>query len=160
MGKKEQWNEMDTEQAKKRKKKGKENKMLQHKCKGTILIPKPKGLKDLGLKSQIQWISREWVRKLDSNELDNNYSGPRLQESKDKLFLSKENRSRHNPRRSIFVYISFEFGYKSRSYSYSVFLLILRFPFLRISFLFYTIFSLSFPPSTYRLGCLCWFLSH
>ena len=51
MGKKEQWNEMDTEQAKKRKKKGKENKMLQHKCKGTILIPKPKGLKDLGLKS-------------------------------------------------------------------------------------------------------------
>ena len=54
MGKKEQRNEMDTEQAKKRKKKGKENKMLQRKCKGTILIPEPKGLKDLGLKSQIQ----------------------------------------------------------------------------------------------------------
>ena len=105
-----------------------------------ILIPKPKGLKDLGLKSLIQWICWEWVRKLGSNELDNNYSWPRWQESKDKLVLSKENHPWHNPRRSILVYIFFEFDYKSSFCSYSFFLSILQSFSLRVFPFFYTIF--------------------
>ena len=124
------------------------------------MIPEPKWLKDLGPKSPIQWICREWVRKLGSNELDNNYIWPKWQESKDKLVLSKENHPQHYPRRSVLVYISFEFGYKSSSYFYSVFLLILRFPLLKVFFLFYTVFLLSSPPSTCRPRFWRWFLFH
>jgi len=129
-------------------------------CKGTFLIPEPKELKNLDPKSPIQWICREWVRILGSNELDNNYSWPRWQESKDKLVLSKENRPWHNPRRLVLVYISFEFDYKSSSCSYSVFLLIFRSPLLRVFFLFYTVFLLSSSPSTCILGFWRWFLFH
>ena len=124
------------------------------------MIPEPKWLKDLGPKSPIQWICREWVRKLGSNELNKNYGWLRWQESKDKLVLSKENRPRHYPRRSVLVYISFEFGYKSCYCFYSVFLLILWFPLLKVFFLFYTVFLLSSPPFACRLGFWHWFLSH
>ena len=124
------------------------------------MISKPKGLKDLGPKSPIQWICREWVRKLGFNELDNNYSGPRWQDSKDKLISSKENHLRHNPWRSVLIYISFEFDYKSSSCCYSVFPLISRSLLLRVFFLFYIVFLLSSSPSTCRLGFWHWFLSH
>ena len=60
---------------------------------------------DLDLKSSIQWICREWVRKLDSNELGNNYNGFRWKERKYGLVLSKKKCPRHSPRRSILVYI-------------------------------------------------------
>ena len=124
------------------------------------MIHKPKGLKDLGPKSPIQWICREWVRKLSSNELNNNYSGPRWQESQDKVVLSKENRSRHNLRRSVIVYISFEFDYKSSSCGYSVFPLISQYLLLKVFFLFYTVFLLSSPPSTCRPRFLCRSMSY
>ena len=45
---------------------------------------------DLDLKSSIQWICREWVRKLDSIELGNNYNGFRWKERKYGLVLSKK----------------------------------------------------------------------
>ena len=122
--------------------------------------PKPKSQKDLGPKSLIQWICREWVRKLDSNKLDNNYGGSRWPESKDKQVLSKENRPRHNPRRCVLVYFSFEFDYKSNFCGYSVFLSLFWSPFLKVFFLFYTIFFLSSPPFTCRPSYWCWFLSH
>ena len=115
---------------------------------------------NLGPKSAIQWICREWVRKLGSNELDNNYCGSRWQEKKDKLVLSKEDCHQLNPKRLVLVYISFEFDYKSNSCCYSVFLSIFRSPSLRVFFLFYTIFLLSSPPSKCRSGCWHWFLSH
>ena len=128
------------------------------------MVPKPKGLKDLGLNNPIQWIFREWVRKLSFNELDNNYSWPRWHESKDKLVSSKENRSWHNLRRSvliyIYIYISFQFDYKYSSSCYSVFLLISRSPLFRVFFLFYTVFFLLSPPSTCRPGFWCWTLSY
>ena len=124
------------------------------------MVLKPKRLLDLGSKSPIQWICRKWVRKLDSNKLDDNYSRSKGQESKDRLVLSKENCYRHNSRRSVLVYISFEFDYKSSSYYYSDFPSIPRSPSLRVFFLFYTIFLLSSPPSTCRLGCWHWSLSH
>ena len=92
--------------------------------------------------------------------MDNNYNRSRWQESKDKLILSKENRHRHNLRRSVLVYISFEFGYKSSSCSYNVFLLILWSFSLRVFFLFYTIFFPSSSPSTCRLDHWCWSLFH
>ena len=60
---------------------------------------------DLGLKNSIQWICRELVKKLDSNELDNNYNGSRWKERKYGLVLSKKKCPRHSPRRSILVYI-------------------------------------------------------
>ena len=118
---------------------------------------------DLGLKSSIQWICREWDRKLDSNELGNNYNGFRWKERKYGLVLSKKKCPRHSPRRSIlvyiYIYISFEFGYKSYSSSYSVFLFLLQSPSPRVFFLFYTI-LLSSPPSTCRPSCWLWSLSH
>ena len=40
-------------------------------CLGYNWSPKPKGQINLGLKSPIQWICREWVGKLGFNELDN-----------------------------------------------------------------------------------------
>ena len=87
---------------------------------------------DLDLKSSIQWICREWVRKLDSNELGNNYNGSRWKERKYGLVLSKKKCPRQSPRRSIliyiYIYISFELGYKSCSSSYSVFLFLLQSP--------------------------------
>ena len=92
--------------------------------------------------------------------MNNNYNRSRWQESKDRLILSKENRCWHNLRRSVLVYISFEFGYKSSSCSYNVFLLILRSFSLRVFFLFYTIFFPSSSPSTCRLDHWCWSLSH
>ena len=55
------------------------------------MVLKPQGWKDLDPNSPIQLIYREWVGKLDYNELDNNYSGSRWQENKYKLVLSKEN---------------------------------------------------------------------
>ena len=91
--------------------------------------PKPKSQKDFSPKSPIQWIYREWVKKLGSNELDNNYGGSRWLESKDKQVLFKENHHRHNPRKSVLIYISLEFDYKSSSCCYSIFLLIFRSPF-------------------------------
>ena len=100
------------------------------------------------------------IRKLGSNELDNNYSWPRWQESTNKLVLSKENRHLRNPKRSVLVYISFEFGYKSSSCSYSVFLLILRSPLLKVFFLIYTVFPLSSSSSTCRPGFWYWFISY
>ena len=66
--------------------------------------------------------------------------------NKDKLVLSKENRHRHNPMRSVLVYISFEFGYKSSSFSYSVILSILQSLSPRVFFLFYTIFFFHLHP--------------
>ena len=45
-------------------------------------------------------------------------------EIKDEMVLSKENCSRHNPRRLVIVYISFEFDYNYSSYCYSIFLLV------------------------------------
>ena len=60
---------------------------------------------DLGLKSPIQWICREWIKKLGSNELGNNYNWSRWQERKYGLVLSKEKCPRHSTRRSILVYI-------------------------------------------------------
>ena len=110
--------------------------------------------------SPIQWICREWIRKLGSNELDNNYSGSRRQKNKDKLVLSKENRPRLNPRRLVLIYNSFEFDYKSSSCGYSVFLLIFRSPLLRVFFLFYIVFFLSSPPFTCGPGFWHWSLSH
>ena len=121
-------------------------------------------INELRLKSLIQWICREWVRKLSFNELDNNYSWPRWHESKDKLVSSKENRHWHNLRRSvliyIYIYISFQFDYKYSSSCYSVFLLISRSPHFRVFFLFYTVFFLLSPPSTCRPGFWHWSLSH
>ena len=133
---------------------------------GPNLVPKPKSQNDLGLKSSIQWICREWVRKLDSDELDNNYDGPRWLESKDKQVLSKENHHWHNPRKCvliyiyIYIYISFEFDYKSNSCFYSFFFSNFSIPLIKIFFLFYIVFLLSSPPSTCRLGFWCWSLSH
>ena len=60
----------------------------------------------------------------------------------------------------IYIYISLEFDYKSSSFGYSIFLLISPSLSLRVSFLFYTIFFLSSPPSMCRLGHWCWSLSH
>ena len=57
-------------------------------------------------KNPIQWIYIEWVRKLGSNELGNNYNGFRWQENKDRLVLSKENRPQCNLRRSVLIYIT------------------------------------------------------
>ena len=127
---------------------------------GPNLVPKPKSQNDFGLKSSIQWICREWVRKLDSDELDNNYGGSRWPESKDKQVLSKENHHRHNPRKCVLIYISFEFDYKSSFCCYNVFPLISQSLLLKVFFLFYTVFLLSSPPSTCRPGFWCWSLSH
>ena len=124
------------------------------------MVLKLKRLWNLGSKSLIQWIGREWVRKLDSNKSDNNYSESRWPESKDKLVLFKENRHRHNPRRCVLVYISFLFDYKSNFCRCSVFLSLLWSPFLRIFFLFYIIFLPPSPPSMCKPGCWRWFLSH
>ena len=88
------------------------------------------------LKSPIQWICRECVRKLDFNKSDNNYCRSRWQENKEKLVLSKESRSQLNPMRLVFIYKSFEFDYKSHSCCYSVFLSIFWSPILRYSFSF------------------------
>ena len=63
---------------------------IDEECKDAIWVLSPKGKKDLGSKSPIQWICREWVGKLGSNELGNKYSRSKWQESKDKLVLSKE----------------------------------------------------------------------
>ena len=98
--------------------------------------------------------------KLGSTELDNNYSGSKWQESKDKLVLPKENRPRPNPRRLVVLYISFRFDYKSSSCCYSVFPSIPRSFSLRVFFLFYTILFLSSPRFTCRPGCWLWSLSH
>ena len=110
-----------------------------------ILILEPKGLKDFGLKSLIQWICWEWVRKLGSNELDDNYGWPRWQESKDKLVLSKKI-ILGTIQGDQFLYISFEFDYKSSFCSYSFFLSILQSFSLRVFFLFYTIFFFHLHP--------------
>ena len=99
-----------------------------------------------GLKSPIQWIFREWVRKLGSNELDNNYGGSRWLESKNKEVLPKEVRPQLSSRRLVFIYIVLEFDYKSNSCFYSVFLLISWFSFLRVFFPFYTIFFFHLHP--------------
>jgi len=115
---------------------------------------------DLGPKSLIQWICRECVRKLGSNELGNNYNGSRSQEKKDGLVLSKENCHRHSPRRSILVYISFWIWLQV------LFLFLLCFSpnssifVLKGLFPFYTILPLSFLPSTCRPSGWLWFLSH
>ena len=116
-------------------------------CKASIWFLELKGLKDLGPKNPMQWICREWIRKLGFNELDNNYSWPRWQECKDKLILLKENHPRHNPRRSVLVYIFFDFDYKSNSCFYSVSLLILRFLSLRVFFYFILSSFFHFHPS-------------
>ena len=123
------------------------------------MVPKPKSQNDIGLISPIKWICREWVKKLGSNELDNNYGGLRSPESKDKHVLSKENCHRHNPRRSVLIYTSLKFDYKSNSCFYSVFLLIFQSPFSVYSF-FYTVFIPSSSPSTCRLGFWRWSLSN
>ena len=47
---------------------------------------------DLGPKSLIQGICREWVGKLGFNELNNKYNGFRRQGKEDKLIQVKENR--------------------------------------------------------------------
>ena len=44
-----------------------------------------KGCMNLGPKSTIQWICREWVGKLGFNESDNKQSGSRWQENEDRL---------------------------------------------------------------------------
>ena len=59
-----------------------------------------------------------------------------------------------------FLYIILEFDYKYSSYCYCILLLNLRSLSLRASLLFYTLFSLVSSPSTYRLDCWCWSLSH
>ena len=133
---------------------------------GPNLVLKPKSQNDLGLKSSIQWICREWVRKLNSNELDNNYDGPRWLESKDKQVLSKENHHWHNPRKCvliyiyiyIYIYISLLNLITSLIPVFTVFFFSI--PLIKIFFLFYTVFLLSSPPSTCRLGFWCWSLSH
>ena len=127
---------------------------------GHGLIPKPKGWKDLGPKSPIQWICREWVKKLDSNKLDNDCSGSKWQENKNKLVLSRENHPQLNLRRLFLVYISFKFDYKSSSCFYSVFLSIFRSPSFRGFFHSYTILFLPSPPSTCRSSCWLWSLSY
>ena len=48
--------------------------------------------------------------------------GPNDKKNKNGLVLAKENHPRHNPRRLVLVYISFEFDYRSNSFLYSVFL--------------------------------------
>ena len=40
---------------------------------------------NLDPKNPIQWICREWVRKLSFNELDNKWNGFRWQENEDRL---------------------------------------------------------------------------
>ena len=87
------------------------------------------------------------MRKQGSNELDNNYGGSRWPESKNKQDLSKENRPRLDPMRSVLIYILILNLITSLVLVSTVFfLLISRSPFLRGFFLFYTIFFFHLHP--------------
>ena len=57
----------------------------------------------------------------------------------------------YNLRKSVLIYIFLD--YKYSSYCYSISFSIFRFPSLRASLLFYSIFSLSSLPFTCRLDC-------
>ena len=95
---------------------------------------------NLGPKSLIQLICREWVGKLGFNESNNKQNGSKWQENEDKLVKSKENHPRHSPRRVVLIYFS-QVWLQVQSFDcYSVFLLISRSFTLKVSRPFYTTF--------------------
>ena len=59
---------------------------------------------DWNPKSPKQWICREWVGKLGSNELDKYKSRFRWQEDVNGQVYSEENRIQQSPRRSVLIY--------------------------------------------------------
>ena len=85
--------------------------------------PKSKSSKDLDSKSPIQWICREWVGKLGSDELGNDYSGFKWHKIRiDWLYLMKIVLS--TVWEDQFLNIILKVDYKNSSYCYNVSLLI------------------------------------
>jgi len=95
---------------------------------------------DWGPKSPKQWICREWVGKMGSNESDKHKNRFRWQEDVNGQVYNEENHPRQSLRRS-FLYISFRFNYKVSSWCYSNFLFFSPSSSLVTSSSFYTSFS-------------------
>ena len=123
------------------------------------MAPKIKGCMNLGPKSLIQWICREWVEKLGFNELDNKYSGFRSQENENRLVYVRRSSSAQSEEINSYIFLS-SLITNSAFDCYSVFPLISRTLSLIVFFFFYPLPLPSSLPSKCRLDCLCWSLSH
>ena len=115
---------------------------------------------NLGPKSPIQWICREWVGKLGFNELDNNYNGSRSRWSKSgQVYLKKI--VLDTIREDQFMYILLGIDYKYSVNGHNLFLSLISWSlFLRAYLLIYTTSPSSSLLSTWMVDCLGWSLSH
>ena len=115
---------------------------------------------NLGPKSPIQWICREWVGKLGFNELDNNYNGSRSRWSTSgQVYLKKI--VLDTIREDQFMYILLGIDYKYSVNGYNLFLSLISWSlFLRAYLLIYTTSPSSSLLSTWMVDGLGWSLSH